>query len=419
MPTRTVRLPAAAVGASLRRRADLVVHLCFCLAGVALIASVLIDGSGFIFWENRLNLIQIKVTNLYVACLMVALGGGVMLLRQRGSGVFARTDAVPWLDYAAYGAAVVLTLAYVAARLANTTEYHAATMELLASGEAAAPFQYRALVPAVAGWMARLAGTASVVPAYAAVEALSAFGLFIAFAGWLRSFFGGRTLCNLLALSVFYPLLLTMAVSPRAHPFFFPGDTFGILVFTLGLWALHKRAWGWYYVIFLVGTFNRETTCFLTFIYCFTAFRQVPFRTLVLHGGAQLALWVGVKALLLMAYPDALLVGGEASVFINQLARNLDFLSRPLSYLYLAKVMGGLWIVVLLMARHISDGFVRRALWVCVPFGLGMSCVGLLAEVRIFGDLIPLFTLAFLLVLREIARSARVSAPVEALAVGA
>jgi hypothetical protein len=127
MPTRTVRLPAAAVGASLRRRADLVVHLCFCLAGVALIASVLIDGSGFIFWENRLNLIQIKVTNLYVACLMVALGGGVMLLRQRGSGVFARTDAVPWLDYAAYGAAVVLTLAYVAARLANTTEYHAAT----------------------------------------------------------------------------------------------------------------------------------------------------------------------------------------------------------------------------------------------------------------------------------------------------
>jgi hypothetical protein len=45
--------------------------------------------------------------------------------------------------------------------------------------------------------------------------------------------------------------------------------------------------------------------------------------------------------------------------------------------------------------------------------------VGLLAEVRIFGDLIPLFMLAFLLVLREIARSARVSAPVEALAVGA
>lgn len=377
-------------------------RLCFVLAVLGLVASVLVGPQGPVFWESRLNLVQLKVMNLYVACLMVALGGGVMLLKQRGSGVFTHPGGVAWLDGVAYAAGVGLTIAYVGARFANSTEYYAATMERLAAGQAAAPFQYRALVPVLAGWVGRWAGPAAVVPAYAAVEAVSAFGLFIAFAGWLRSFFGGRTVGTLLALSVFYPLFLTMAVSPRAHPFFFPGDTFGIMVFTLGLWALHRRAWGWYYLIFVVGTFNRETTCFLTFIYCFTAFKQVPFRTLVSHGSAQLLLWLGVKILLLMAYPGARLAGGEAAVFIDQLARNLDFLGNPLSYLYLVKMMGGLWVIVLLMARFIPDAFVRRALWVCVPFGLGMAGVGLLAEVRIFGDLIPLFTLAFLLLLRSV-----------------
>ena len=120
----------------------------------------------------------------------------------------------------------------------------------------------------------------------------------------------------------------------------------------------------------------------------------------MLHCAAQLAIWIALKAWLAWVFRD----NPGAAVFENQLRGNwgnaLRLLKLDPTALQYLLTFGLLWLTVPLVWRYLPP-FHRRALLVAVPFLLGMSVVGNLFEVRIYGELIPLVTTPAIVWLRR------------------
>jgi hypothetical protein len=70
-----------------------------------------------------------------------------------------------------------------------------------------------------------------------------------------------------------------------------------------------------------------------------------------------------------------------------------------------ASSMGFLWIPVLFYYRRIKNEFLQRSLWVVFPLFAGMMFVGNIYELRIFGELLPIFLAAFFLILFDLLKA--------------
>jgi hypothetical protein len=144
-----------------------------------------------------------------------------------------------------------------------------------------------------------------------------------------------------------------------------------MMFFTLGMILVYKKRWLPYYLFFAIATFNRETTCFLTFIYMFTAFGKERNRTIALHCGVQLVIWMAIKYSLYLIYaPNA------GQPFQGGVTVNMHIFTMPSYYFFILSNMGFLWIPTLLFWRRVEDDYVKRLLFVIVPFLLGNFLMG-------------------------------------------
>lgn len=166
------------------------------------------------------------------------------------------------------------------------------------------------------------------------------------------------------------------------------------------LFAVRKK-WLLFYPVFILGTLNRETTCFLGVIYLVTAFGREKPGKIVLHVLVLAAIWLTIKGCLSRIFAQ-----NPGSLFLFLLVDNFQYLSRPGNVLSVLSSFGFLWILVLLCFRRIFDRFIRRSQVVALPFFVGMLLVGALVEIRVFGELIPLVLAAVLLILKGFSKAA-------------
>ncbi|MDZ7724080.1 MAG: hypothetical protein U5R06_15060 [candidate division KSB1 bacterium] len=214
---------------------------------------------------------------------------------------------------------------------------------------------------------------------------------------FLSLFFENRRLLNVLALSIFYILIFHNLLA-RKLPLWYAWDMTTMLFFLLGLIAVYRRHWVLYYAVFIIGTFNKETTCFLPFLYFYAFFGRETWRSLLLHPAVSLLLWLGIKYILYRLYPDS---GAQTVFFEEKLRANIVYLSDPEHLLRTASLFGFLWLPLLVYFKRIPDVFIRRSLFVVVIYAIGMLYVGNIYELRIFNEMIPLVLTAFLLIVRE------------------
>jgi hypothetical protein len=293
-------------------------------------------------------------------------------------------------------------------------EYKPAALSSLLEGTAARPFQYRALVPWI---VSAISKTGLHVPAihlppqlwitnalsidharsFVLIELISVFFLVVAFRYYISMFLKNNTLSTVLAFTLFLVLPFNY-VLPRAAPFWYPYDMPAILFFTLGLIFLYRQKWAMYYTVFLIGVFNRETICFLTFVYLITSIGERKPKVILLHCGLQFVLWLAIKYFLYQLYSSN---PGEG-LFETQLLANIGFLLTPKRYPFFLSNMGFILIPIVFYFRLIDNDFVRRSLFVGIPFFLAMMYVADIWELRIYGELLPIMLLAFLIILEKL-----------------
>jgi hypothetical protein len=298
-------------------------------------------------------------------------------------------------------------------------------LQMLLDGTGHRPYQLRALVPLVDRYLAAGLAAAHVrpLPVYVSsqlmltnlLEAQVVFFveavLLVALVMYVWHYL------NLLLrneVTSFMSSLLVLAVLPFHYmyggfPIFYPYDTASILVFVLGLIFLLEKKTLPFYLLLLVGTCNRETTIFLVLLHVLVNWKTSARSWIALHLGAQTLLWIAVKLLLSYAYQDN--TGDLLQIHAWKNVQRIFFATETATagglygWVTLATVFGFLWVPVLLFRQWIRNDFVRSTLLVIPFFAAGMMAVGVITEIRIFGELIPVVLSAFALIATNAART--------------
>lgn len=313
-----------------------------------------------------------------------------------------KTDkSLRWLHYSMYSAAIaLLSLYFTDMHFMFCEEAKRASLSSLLAGTADLPTQYRALVPWLVSSLVplKLPFLESPVRLFKVIEFLSTFFLFIAFRYYISLFIKSRLLPSLFSLTLFVLLPYQyIFYSWSLGAIYYPFDIPSVLFFTLGLSLLYKKNWFLYYPVFIIATFNRETTVFLILIYLVTAFEKNKIAPVLLHCTAQAVIWLSVKVCLAFLYAN----NPGPGYFVNFFYVNLAVAANPVNIVRIASSFGFVWVAVGAYFKLITNEFVKRSLAVVVPFFIGMFIVGNITELRIYGEMLPVVLSAFLLIVNN------------------
>jgi len=307
------------------------------------------------------------------------------------TGVFDRSLALP---YIVFTVVVLYAWYFVRLRYALNAEFPLATLQALADGTAYKPFQFRALVPWLAGWNSA-AGICELKTAYMAIEGVSVVGVFYALRYLLRDYVSGWAREGLPFLGLY--ALPWDYILPRDIPIIVPSDITAVAFFAVGLALLRERRWVWFYPVFLIGTLNRETMIFLLIVFVLVEWGQMAKRQLTVHAAIMIALWGGVRVLMNALYggnPGEAIEIYHVGSQVTHLSTNLQMLVSPARLLVILSSFGFLWVPVLFFYRRITDHFTRRALWVIPIYVIMILLIGNMNEMRVWGEMLALIILA-------------------------
>ncbi len=270
------------------------------------------------------------------------------------------------------------------------------------------PNQYRVLIPWTIRWLYEstpipriFLDNISIKEVFQSIEMFSTFFLIIAFRKYISLFFKDVLKSTILSLSLLCILPFNFLLS-RWPCVWYPYDIPAILFFTLGLILLYKQKWTLYYSLFILATFNRETTVFLIFIYLVTAIGKSKIKKVAFHCLLQFAIWLAIKCFLYWLF----ISNSGWGVYQSQFLFNLKLFSNPQLYPILINILlsnfAYIWIPVLCYFPLIQNGFIKRSLLVIIPFFMAVIWGGVIHELRIYGELIPIIIPAFLLILCEL-----------------
>ncbi|MCH2173116.1 hypothetical protein MK489_20240 [Myxococcota bacterium] len=286
-----------------------------------------------------------------------------------------------WLSL--YAAAA---LAFTAFYRSSTVEYTWANLESLTDFSAHTPYQYRILVPALARIAHEWLGISP--PAFIwSMTAATALGLLIAFRAYLATFMPSQA-ASFAASWILYPLLWNQ--SPMSTwRFFYPSDLPAVLLFTLGLLTLARERHRAFLGIFALACLNRETSALLSVAFLATGWGHRPSRELLRGLLLQIVIWGAIKLALGAAFAH-----NDGTPYDFMGTRNLALFAGLLQGhppLGVLTACGLIWLPIPWTWRFQPD-FLRRVMWVGLPFLGGMALVGNLDELRIYGELAPVLT---------------------------
>jgi hypothetical protein len=284
----------------------------------------------------------------------------------------------------------------------RTPEYRTVTFAKMVEGTAWTPQQYRALLP----WFVRQSKNSrfswlnrwTLDQARLAIDLFSCIALLYAARLFWRAL-GYQPLHAMAASGLFAVMLPFQFFLPPVR-WYYCYDIAAIAFFTLGLYALLKKAWPLFYLVFILGTLNRETTAFLVLIYLLVSVGREPWKRIAGHALAQTAIWVAIKVWLWSVYHQTgATYTDRLDLYKDSVAYNLQLIDRePHVWIMLAANWAFLWILAFAGWRRIGHPFVARALWVVPVFVGAMFFVGELLELRIYSELIPIVAAAALFV---------------------
>ncbi|MBB5061691.1 hypothetical protein [Granulicella mallensis] len=177
-----------------------------------------------------------------------------------------------------------------------------------------------------------------------------------------------------------------------------PYDVPSLALFSLAVWLVFTQRYWLLLPVFLVGTLNRETFCFITvFLVLYAWFgantsesRAAAMRRIVPHVVIQAIVWVALR---LWLHHHFLQNGFEAGqqgggFFDLHLLHNLKSLLNPFQWPLLLGLFGFTLPLLIHSYRWISDRALARSVAILLPlWALAMLLVGVVVEIRVFDEL--------------------------------
>ncbi len=166
-------------------------------------------------------------------------------------------------------------------------------------------------------------------------------------------------------------------------------DFSSLLLFTLALVFLALDRFGPYYVVFVLGTLNKETMILAPLVFLAVNRDRLSRQELFRHSVAQLAVFGAIR--LVLAGIFASNPGGPIELHLVKNLRLMGEAPNPWSLLMLASV------AILVFAQlGEKPALLRRALIVLPPLVASYLFLGIYGEIRVFYEAYPiLFLLAF------------------------
>ena len=191
-------------------------------------------------------------------------------------------------------------------------------------------------------------------------------------------------------------------------PFSFPYDLPAMAFLGWGTYLVFARRFRWLLPLFVVATFNRETTLFLILILLLTAavrdgrcdWRQVRSQDW-LQAAVLGAVWVGVQLLQRHRY------AGNGSEAGPRIVGNLHALARPMLWPNILSASAFLLPWIFFNRHRLPDARLRAALLVLPVWVLLLLSVGQILELRIYADITVLVAVAAAVLLEKTVLGAR------------
>ncbi len=195
---------------------------------------------------------------------------------------------------------------------------------------------------------------------------------------------------------------------PCCTPLQLPYDLPSVAFFAICMALIVADRTVWLYPVFALATLNRESTIFLVLmlgLYRSAEFGPAQWRSRRARNtyGHILGLtlvWIALRALLHHIFHPPDIPGAEVGGFEIHVFDNLGYLLRPYYWTSFLSLFGFTWIFIYAHWSDVPHTGIRRMLWIGPVYLVAMYIVGVLSEIRIFGELIPLYAIAFTLLLR-------------------
>lgn len=336
-------------------------------------------------------------------------------------GVVSRDRAVRLVWFLVLPAFAILLTAF---HYSMASPWKHAAPDLMVDFDAAAPFQYRLLLPAMVAAL-RTFLPLGVETLFALIEVGTWILLVVAAHRALVMFQVGPSdlVRRILAMTILIPVAMHL-IPPdlkivsvfvvengvlelgkwHANQLFHYMYDLPAAAFILGLvLLLHRfvqtldgRWFVAYFALFTVATINRETTVFMIPAFLAVCYPVLDRGVLARVVALQIVVFAAIQLGLQEMFKDN--VNPNASVpgtqYENHLIGNLALFANPLYLIiYLARFCAGLYLPVLLLHRYLDSFLARVLLWYGIPFIAATLLFGRLQEHRVLIEITPLLWL--------------------------
>ncbi len=199
--------------------------------------------------------------------------------------------------------------------------------------------------------------------------------------------------------------------------FLLPYDLPSLFFFCTGFYLVVMRRALLLIPLIAVATLNRETSLFLILFYLVFEIPgrsdQHKRRVVFARAAGMLMAWIAMRAIVLHLYGHNPMINGGHGIANLHLWQNLGFLVKPQHWPVFASIFGFTLPVVVAARRYLEPGFLQRGLIVVGVWFALMLFVGVLIEIRIFGELISYMSVAMGVILHRwlaVREDARVTA---------
>jgi len=273
------------------------------------------------------------------------------------------------------------------------------SINAVASFETAKPYQFRILIPFIFFLFKPL----TFIPQktiYFIYTIIVTYLIIIVYRKILAEYFQNKFAVLICAPVILYPMLWNYILLNQTYQYY---DFTAILVFTLGMYFIIKDNFKWFFIIFIIGIINKETSGYLVFAYLMFNYKIIFTRKIIFTSELLVAVYIAAKLLLGYVFRHN---PGDTVEFCMYENINIikTFISNKIYMKHILLSFGAMYVFLFLLfltgrwKRFLPRNLVFINLAFLPNLLLGFF-VTYYTEVRVYAEFIPLITTSFLIFL--------------------